>query len=190
MHLEKHLAPTSNAEDHRRHSDELEETPLSDLAKHARDALSEIIGYMEWDVELYVSETSEVIHLDLETDVVGLVIGRKGQTLEALQYIVNKIVNRDPEHRKKVLLDVAGYRERRRENVISLARRLCQKAQESCEVVKVGPMSAEDRRLIHMTLNDVDGISTRSEGDGLSRRLLIIPEGRNGDAVHRASQHR
>jgi spoIIIJ-associated protein len=106
----------------------------------------------------------------------GLVIGKKGQTLDALQFLMNKIINRDREGRKPIVVDSEGYRVRRADSLVELALRLGEKAVRTHRTITVNPMSPHDRRIIHLALDKVPGVTTRSEGEGAFRRLLIIPE--------------
>src|SRR5688572_19391591 len=107
----------------------------------------------------------------------ALVIGKKGATLEALQYLVGKIVHRQQEGQiKPFTIDAEGYRQRREESLIELAHRLSEKAIKTQKPIMVNPMSPHDRRIIHITLDKVAGVTTRSEGEGIFRRLLIVPD--------------
>ena len=103
-------------------------------------------------------------------------IGRRGQTLDALEYLVNRVVGRDGEGGEgRIMVDVERYRERRREALEQLARRLAEKAKLTGRVVTVNPMSPRDRRIVHLTLQDDSGVATRSQGSGHYRKLLLIP---------------
>ena len=117
-----------------------------------------------------------VIQLDVMGDAGGLLIGRRGQTLDALEYLVNRIVTRDEDAiAGRIAIDVEGYRERRREYLDALARRLAQKAKETGSAVTLDPMSPRDRRIVHLALKSYPGVATRSEGEGHYRKLVILP---------------
>ena len=148
---------------------------LESKRSEAADALGRMLRLMGIDAEVNASEDEERITLEIAGAEAGLVIGKKGQTLDALQFLVNKIVNRDAEGRKPILLDSEGYRGRREESLVELAHRLGEKAKRTNRTVTVSPMSPHDRRIIHLTLGKVPGVTTRSEGEGAFRRLLIIP---------------
>jgi spoIIIJ-associated protein len=106
----------------------------------------------------------------------GIVIGRRGQTLDAIEHLMNRIAQRDsPTNPTRVRIDVEGYRERRQESLEQLARRLADKAKATGRVVTLNPMSPRDRRVIHMTLQADADVTTWSEGEGHFRRLLIGP---------------
>ena len=117
-----------------------------------------------------------VIQLDVMGDAGGLLIGRRGQTLDALEYLVNRIVTRNEDMTAgRIAIDVEGYRERRREYLDALARRLAQKAKETGSAVTLNPMSPRDRRIVHLALKSYAGVATRSEGEGHYRKLVILP---------------
>ena len=113
--------------------------------------------------------------LDVSGPDAGRAIGKKGQTLDALQFIVNKVVNRFPDNRRYVVVDSGDYRERHDKNLLNMARREAKRAIDSGRTVTLSPMPARDRRLIHLSLAKFDGVTTRSNGEGLGRRIQIIP---------------
>jgi len=116
--------------------------------------------------------------LETSGDGSGLVIGRRGQTLDAIEYLVNRMMSRGEDGvGGRVTVDVEGYRDRRREYLDTLARRLADKAKQSARPVTLNPMSPRDRRVVHLALKDDPAIETRSQGAGYFRQLLIIPAG-------------
>jgi spoIIIJ-associated protein len=107
-----------------------------------------------------------------------LLIGRKGQTLEALQYLITRIAGeRQGVEGPHIVVDVENYRERRRRSLEDMALRLGEKAKRQRKTMTVDALNAADRRIIHAALRDDPWVSTRSLGQGSYRRLLIIPEG-------------
>jgi spoIIIJ-associated protein len=142
----------------------------------ARQTLETLLGHMGIEATVQVREDDERVTLDVAGSETGLVIGKKGQTLDALQFLMNKMINRDREGRKPIVVDAEGYRGRRAEALVELALRLGEKAVHTQRVVTVNPMSPHDRRIMHMALADVPGVTTRSEGEGSFRRLLIVPD--------------
>jgi spoIIIJ-associated protein len=119
-----------------------------------------------------------VLVLEAKGDGSGLLIGRRGQTLDALEYLVNRIIARDTEGAGaggRIVLDVEGYRERRGQYLAALAQRLAEKAKASGRVVTLNPMSPRDRRIVHVTLQADATVVTRSQGEGYLRRVLIVP---------------
>ena len=116
------------------------------------------------------------IQLSLSGSDSGMIIGRRGQTLDALEHLVNRVVFRDDtEHGVRVNLDVEGYRQRRQESLEQLALRLAAKARATGRLVTLNPMSPRDRRIVHLTLQSDPSVSTRSEGEGHYRKLFIVP---------------
>jgi spoIIIJ-associated protein len=142
----------------------------------ARSMLAEIVDLMGFQLEVEGAVEDGRIMLRLEGEEAGELIGRKGQTLDALQFLLNRMLNRQLRDRMPVVVDTGGYRQRRADALKELAERLGEKAARTGKIVAVNPMSAHDRRIIHMALREVPGITTRSEGEGPSRRLLIVPE--------------
>jgi spoIIIJ-associated protein len=137
--------------------------------------LEGILGRMGIDAAVEMKEDEERVVLDIRGPEAGLIIGKKGQTLESLQYLVGKMVHRGGEG-KPIHVDSEGYRARREEALIEMAHRLGEKAIQTNRPIAVDPMSPHDRRIIHITLDKVPGVTTRSEGEGIYRRLVIIPQ--------------
>jgi len=142
----------------------------------AQRALEELLELMVVEASVTAKEDEEQIKVSIDGEDAGSLIGKKGKTLDALQFVVNKIVGRLPGEHKVVVVDSEGYRERREASLVELAQRLGDKVLDEQKVVKLNPMSPRDRRIIHLTLRDVEGLCTESEGEGEERRLLIIPE--------------
>ena len=143
----------------------------------ALDALRGVLTRMDVEAEVKLTETDESVLLNIETQDHDSVIGRDGEVLAALQFIVNKMINRFPEDRKLIVLDAEGFRDRREVELGEMARGLADKAVAAHKVVRLSPMSAQDRRLVHMALKGRTGLTTRSEGEGNFRCLLIVPDG-------------
>ncbi|HEY1233405.1 MAG TPA: RNA-binding cell elongation regulator Jag/EloR [Candidatus Binatia bacterium] len=148
------------------------------LAEKAETALREILRLMGVKATLEISTSGDETTLEIHAENSGLLIGRKGQTLEALQYLVTRICG---EHYAAegphVIVDIEKYRERRRKMLEDMALRLGEKAKRQRKTVTVEALSAADRRIIHAALQDDPWVSTKSLGQGSYRRLLIIPEG-------------
>ena len=148
------------------------------LAEKAEAALREILRLMGVKATLEIRTSGDETTLQIHAENSGLLIGRKGQTLEALQYLVTRICG---EHYAAegphVVVDIEKYRERRRKMLEDMALRLGEKAKRQRKTVTVEALSAADRRIIHAALQDDPWVSTKSLGQGSYRRLLIIPEG-------------
>ena len=129
-------------------------------------------------IEVKPGETGEEIILDIHGDNGGLLIGRRGQTLEALQYILTRAVGeRHGAERPQLIVDTENCHERRKKTLEDMALRLGEKAKRQRTTVSIDSLSARDRRIIHLTLEDDPWLTTRSLGQGAYRRLLIVPEG-------------
>jgi spoIIIJ-associated protein len=107
----------------------------------------------------------------------GAVIGRHGQMLDALEHLLNRIVFRDDYGSGRIVVDVGGYRKRHEQALEELARHLAVRARETGRPVAMDPMSARDRRIVHLALVENDAVTTRSEGEGRFRHLVILPQG-------------
>lgn len=147
-------------------------------AEDAAEVLEELCTLMDLEVQIEVREDGERIVLDAMGEDAGRVIGKKGQTLDALQFLINKIVNRFPEGRRHVVVDSGDYRDRHDKGLVSLATRQAERALDEGKVVTLQPMSARDRRVVHLSLAKFDGVSTHSQGEGTNRRIQIIPSER------------
>ena len=110
-------------------------------------------------------------------------IGKKGATLDALQYLVSRIVFRKPSESATLVVDAEGYRGRREDSLADLAKRLAEKVVRSGRPVPVEPMSAHDRKVVHTTLAEHPGVRTESEGEGPARRVVIFPKSRPAQAT-------
>jgi spoIIIJ-associated protein len=152
----------------------------SEVAEKAKRALEEILELMgvKAAVQQKLSAKGDETILEVRAGNSGLLIGRKGQTLEALQYLVTRIAGeRQGTEGPHIVVDIENYRERRRRSLEDMALRLGEKAKRQRKTVTVDALSAADRRIIHAALQDDPWVSTKSLGQGSYRRLLIIPEG-------------
>lgn len=146
------------------------------VGQKAKGVLAEILSLMgvSATIEVKSGETGEII-LDIHGENGGLLIGRKGQTLEALQYLMTRIISE--REGPQLVVDTENYRERRRKSLEDMALRLGEKAKRQRKTVTVDALSAADRRIVHVVLQDDPWLTTKSLGTGAYRRLLIIPEG-------------
>ena len=152
----------------------------SAITEKALTALGVILQHMgvAATVEQKSAANGAEIILHVKTAESGLLIGRKGQTLEALQYLIGRIAGeRQGSAGPHIVIDIEDYRERRRKSLEGMALRLGEKAKRQRKTVTVDALSAADRRIIHAALQDDPWITTKSLGQGSYRRLLIIPEG-------------
>jgi spoIIIJ-associated protein len=142
----------------------------------ARKTLLDLLRLLEVEASVDWKEDSERILLIIKGDGSGLLIGRKGQTLDALEYLINKIIHKDAEDKKRIVVDTENYRSRREDSLVKLAQRLGDKAKRLGRPVTISPMSAHDRRIIHLALQEDKSLRTWSTGTGLYRKVIISPE--------------
>ena len=144
----------------------------------AREALENILALIPVEgTKVNAKDDDGIIALDIEGDKSGLLIGRKGRTLDALQFIVNKIVNKTLERRAQVVVDSESYRKRRKEFLTQMAQQMGVKAKRIKKPVATNLLYPHDRRIVHLALRDDKGLSTKSRGDGLFKKVIIIPRG-------------
>lgn len=151
-------------------------------ADKAREVLGAVLSHLVDDGRVSVAATGEPGSITLIVDCAesGTIIGRRGQTLDALEHVLNRVVFRDEGVAAgRVVIDVEGYRQRRQESLEQLARKLAAKARETGRSVTLNPMSPRDRRIVHLTLQNEAGVTTRSEGEGHNRKLMILPTSRS-----------
>ena len=146
------------------------------VARDAQIALKGILERLEIEARVGMKEDGERIYLNIQGDGGGLLIGRKGQTLDALEYLVNKMVHKNQEGKKRIVVDTENYRTRREESLVKLAQRLAEKARQLGRPVTISPMNAHDRRIVHLALQNDRSLHTRSTGTGLYRKVIISPE--------------
>lgn len=107
----------------------------------------------------------------------GMLIGKKGQTLEAIQYITEKAINKQSEKRRHILVDIEGYLESKISRLEGMARKTAEKVKRTGKPISVGQMNSQDRKIIHIALKDDSGIRTQSMGEGYYRKLVVFPKG-------------
>jgi spoIIIJ-associated protein len=134
--------------------------------------------------DIDVNEEDDKIVLEIQTANAELIIGRKGQVVDALQHLVGKVVyrERNGEKGKPFVVDSGGYREKHIEKLQALAARMAEKALKSQTIVELSPMTPHDRRIVHMAIAAIPGLESRSEGEGEDRHILVVPTG-GGAAV-------
>ncbi len=155
------------------------ETADPELAQHAQAVLQDILDHMGFTVSVRIATAEEGVSLAIDGDSSGILIGRHGQTLDALEYFLHRVLSRD-ESFGRIVVDCEGYRVRRRETLEAMAHRLAQQAKTKQRSVTIEALSPRDRRIVHLALQDEPGLTTRSSGEGFYRKLVIIPEGARG----------
>jgi spoIIIJ-associated protein len=147
-----------------------------DPAERARDLVEGVLDELDLEGEVMVEEDENRISLTVQGNAdYGLLIGKRGQTIDALQLLCYQAAFRGLRERKRVVVDAAGYRERRRETLEGRADRAAEQALSSNRVVEMDPMSAQERRVVHERLKERAGVETYSEGDEPHRCVVVAP---------------
>ena len=145
-------------------------------AERVRQLVEGVLDELDLDGEVEIREEDERITASVEgEDDYGLLIGKRGQTIDALQLLAYQAAFRGLRERKRVVIDAAGYRERRRETLTARADRVAEQALGDGRSVEMDPMSAQERRVVHEHLKDRAGVETFSEGDEPRRCVVVAP---------------
>jgi spoIIIJ-associated protein len=140
------------------------------------EALQRIIDLITTDATILVEEKSNRIFFNVKGGNSAVLIGKRGQTLEAMQYIIEKIVNKKRKERVGIQVDVEGYLEKRRISLEKTAFRLAEKVKRNGKPATIGQMNSHDRRIVHIALKDDNMVRTQSVGEGILRKLVIFPK--------------
>lgn len=140
-----------------------------------KEFLSKVFDAMDLKVEIMIDkpEDSNVVSVELKGDDMGVLIGKRGQTLDSLQYLTNLAVNKHAENYVKVKIDTEDYRKRRRETLENLARNIAYKVKRTKRPVSLEPMNPFERRVIHSTLQNDKFVTTHSEGEEPYRHVVV-----------------
>jgi len=158
------------------------------LGVRAKEILEGILQRMSLQCKVVLAETTDKIVLNIEGSDSGLLIGKRGQNLDALQYILNKAINKADNGRKIIMVDSEEYRRRREASLLDLAEKVRQKVKKTRKPVSLGHMSAHDRRIIHLALQEDASLTTKSRGEGEYRKIVVLPA-KKGKAVHNGQQN-
>lgn len=139
------------------------------------EILENILGLLALEGSFEVNEKEEGIFVTIDTEDAGRLIGRNGETLTALQYLVNQILSRQQEEFKRVIVDVANWRSSKEEDLARRASEWAAQVLETGKPLELEPMPAWQRRVVHMTIQDTPGVASESEGEGIERHLVISP---------------
>jgi len=156
--------------------------PNDELVGTGESVLRQIVASITDDASISLEKSANKIVYKVNGGNSGVLIGKHGQTLEAIQYIVEKCVNKKSSDRIRVQVDVNGYLKKRKESLESLAMRLAEKSKSNGKPVTVGQMNAYERRIVHMALKDNSDVRTQSMGNGSIRKLMIFPKKNNRKA--------
>jgi spoIIIJ-associated protein len=144
--------------------------------ERARDLVEGVLDELDLDGDVEIVEDDDRITVTVKgTDDYGLLIGKRGQTIDALQLLCYQAAFRGMRERKRVVVDAAGYRQRRRETLEGRADRAAEQALSNSRVVEMDPMSAQERRVVHERLKERAGVETYSEGDEPHRCVVVAP---------------
>jgi len=155
-----------------------EAVDLDQLAQEAREVLIKVLELMDERAEVLRTQGDpESVELEIKGDGSGILIGRHGQTLDALEYLVNRIVARRIRDAAPVVLETESYRARRRQQLHRMALSMGERAKRDHRPMTLDPMPPRDRRVVHLALKDDPMLTTRSSGDGFLRSIEIVPVG-------------
>lgn len=149
-----------------------------DLAEKASEFLLGVLERMGISADIDIKDDTDKTILEIQTKDTELVIGRRGVVMDALQHLVNKVVYRDRtggERTKPLVVDAGGFRDKQVERLRALAQRMGEKALQTKQIVELQPMTPHDRRIVHMAIAEIPGLSSRSEGEGEDRHILVVP---------------
>ena len=156
----------------------ISEDTIEEVAVQAQLLFQEIISGLEVDAAVGIKSIEGTdIHLDADGDEEGggILIGRRGQTLESIQLLISTIIGRETNRRVRIFLDAFGYRERRNESLRQMALEVAEQVLSAGQEALTEPLNAAERRVIHTALMDVEGIATYSEGEDPNRYVVITP---------------
>jgi spoIIIJ-associated protein len=146
-----------------------------DLLDDVREQVSTILDAMDFDARVEVYDAGGFIAVDVVSEDTALFIGQKGETIDALQYLVNVSAFKERDFFKRIVLDSEGYRQRRVEAIQGMAHRTARKALRERRTVEMPPMNSSERRVVHLYLSENPNVTTESEGTGDGRRVMVSP---------------
>jgi spoIIIJ-associated protein len=148
-------------------------TVKSDVKDEVKEFLTKLLSYMEIEAKISITEDDSKIMVRLSGQNMGLLIGYRGETLDALQYLTNLAINKNNTEYKRIIIDTEEYRSKREETLRRLAKRLANKVQKTKRSIVLEPMNPYERRIIHSTLQNHPNVITYSEGDEPYRKVII-----------------
>jgi spoIIIJ-associated protein len=178
-----------------RHDTEHDEeiVPADERTRQALEFVTDVIREMELECKVRLrrpkeGDSPDEINIEIVGRDAGLAIGKKGQVLQALQFLTHRVVNRPTLDKRHVLVDAEGYRARRDDSLATMAKRLGRQAVHDGKIITFEPMNPRDRRVVHMALAKFEGVITKSDGEGEDRRVQIIPVRRPTPASETSGQ--
>jgi spoIIIJ-associated protein len=158
------------------------EASVGSATQRAMEILTEILKHVELPTVVEGDSKNGQVTLNIISNGSGLLIGKRGKTLNALQYLVTKILQREMGENITVVIDTENYRSKRETGLVELAQQMSDKVKKTRRPLTTGPMSAHDRRIIHLALKEDQEVRTKSKGEGSLRKVVIYPvkKGKNG----------
>ncbi len=153
----------------------LREEPEESLLPQAQEILESLLAKMGESAKITAGQEGDRINLKIETEDAGLLIGKQGQTLDALQYLVTKILAKRSRRKVRVAIDVEAYRARHHQALAHLALKYGEKVKRSGKPITLDPMNPYDRRIVHLALQGDKDLKTLSRGEGLYKKVVISP---------------
>ena len=146
-----------------------------DLIVAVDEFMTSLVDAMGFDARVDAYDTGDVVIVDVATKETGLFIGQKGETIDAVQYLLNVAIYKDRPFVKRIVVDSEGYRQRRIEAIQGMAHRTARRASREKRPLSLPPMSAAERRVVHLFLKDNPNVTTASEGQEEDRRVIVSP---------------
>ncbi|MBU4055678.1 MAG: Jag N-terminal domain-containing protein [Proteobacteria bacterium] len=164
------------AEEHASEKETVPDERLEDLADTGKASLEKILNFIVEDADIRFEVKERAIKYHVTSEKSALIIGKRGQTLEAIQYLLEKILNKNRTGKVRINVDIEGYLESRKDSLEEMAVKLADKAKKTGKPVSAGNMNAHDRKVIHLTLKNDRKVRTQSMGDGALKKLVIFPK--------------
>jgi spoIIIJ-associated protein len=146
-----------------------------ELLEEVRNLVSTTLEAMDFDANVEVYDAGGFIAVDVASEDTALFIGQKGETIDALQYLINVSAFKERDFFKRIVLDAEGYRQRRVEAIQGMAHRTARRALRERRTVEMPPMNSSERRVVHLYLSENPNVTTESEGSGDGRRVMVSP---------------
>jgi spoIIIJ-associated protein len=140
----------------------------------SKEILEKLLALIPVEATVTVGQSKGKINLNIEGDASGVLIGRKGKTLDALEYIVSRIINNTSEKKIKIIVDSENYRQRHVDSLNELALQLGEKVKKQKKSLSTPPLNPHDRRIVHLALKSDDRLDTKSRGEGLLKKVVVI----------------
>jgi len=154
---------------------------VEDVSQKAENFLRGLFRTIGTEIETRTIEEDDRVRIEITTDSAGLIIGKRGKTLEALQLLLNIIANRGTEKWKKIVLDIENYRDKRANTLRELALKVAKQVKKTGKAQTLEPMNPFERRIIHMTLQDDPHVETKSEGEGNMKKVKVFLKKRKSE---------